>query len=390
MSTPIGIFIGTLPPPVSGQSVCFELLVKSLDRGVIEPVVIDISDSIIVRSGLYQNLRRFLSYFISFSCFLRVLVRRPEFMYLLISQSRLGSLRDLLFIFLANLFGVRIHLHLKGGNYDVFYKSCSFLHQKLLFLSLQKAESVIILSDRLRHIFDWACLEPGTISVVKNGSEDIAGSIERRFPSDGINLLFLSNLIVEKGYVSSIQAAVDLSSAGFPVALYLAGNFVQGAECSVYKEGAVLSWRTLDEFLYVVSCLDNVFFLGEVYGSEKDSLLRSSHVMLLPTRYINEGQPVCLIEGLSYALPLIATDFRANCDMVSVSNGVVVEYDNVGAICDAVRFVCDDTRFRRLSEASRDLFESDFTSDMHIRNLFKVLYSKAASGDSSDDVSQGM
>ena len=47
-----------------------------------------------------------------------------------------------------------------------------------------------------------------------------------------------------------------------------------------------------------------------IAGDEKEKLYSEADIFLLPTYYLGEGQPISIIEALSYGLPVISTNFR--------------------------------------------------------------------------------
>ena len=76
-----------------------------------------------------------------------------------------------------------------------------------------------------------------------------------------------------------------------------------------------------------LSLSENVEYRGVVHGDEKIDLFSEASLFILPTNYNNEGQPVSIIEAISFGLPIISTQYRAIPDMLTEGlNGFFVDY----------------------------------------------------------------
>ena len=62
---------------------------------------------------------------------------------------------------------------------------------------------------------------------------------------------------------------------------------------------------------------ENINFLGPVFEEEKIKLLEQADVFVLPTYYVNEGQPVSIIEAMAYKNAIISTPYRSIVDLVT-------------------------------------------------------------------------
>ena len=53
-----------------------------------------------------------------------------------------------------------------------------------------------------------------------------------------------------------------------------------------------------------------VKYHGVIDGQLKQEFLNNADILILPTYYKIEGQPICIIEALSFGMPVITTDYR--------------------------------------------------------------------------------
>jgi glycosyltransferase involved in cell wall biosynthesis len=119
---------------------------------------------------------------------------------------------------------------------------------------------------------------------------------------------------------------------------------------------------------------DRVTYHNVVIGNEKMNLLERCHMLVLPTRYINEGQPVSIIEALGFGMPIIASDYRAIDDMViDKQTGVLMRVTKASDIAKAILYVSDPSHYQQMSQACLDLFNEKFTREAHLERLTKYL-----------------
>ena len=103
------------------------------------------------------------------------------------------------------------------------------------------------------------------------------------------NVLFLSRVERTKGIYLALDAVRLLGERGHKVHLTVAGD---GGELEAAKQ-------------YVMkSGVQDVEFMGYVYGEEKYRVLSSSDVYILPT-YYGEGMPNSVLEAMGFGLPVI-------------------------------------------------------------------------------------
>ena len=69
---------------------------------------------------------------------------------------------------------------------------------------------------------------------------------------------------------------------------------------------------------------DSINYRGPVHGSNKKEFFNDIHIMLFPSRYKNEAQPLVVFEALSYGVPVIC--FNRGCieNMVDSTCGMLV------------------------------------------------------------------
>lgn len=371
------LLLGDLPPPSHGQSLSFEMLCRELPGRGFDCRVVDLGRK---RPSPWSRMSggRATEVCSALVRFAADLARGYRRIYLLIARSRAGFLRDLLFIWSAWLCGCRIVVHLKGGNYDGFYREQPGFWRFLIRHTLRRVHRIIVLSERLRgmYAFDPALRE--RIVVVTNGPpRALQGKPRYRDErTEGpVRLLFLSNLRQSKGYYDVLEAAAILCrTTTMRLQATFAGSFLSMPEDAIPMSPEEAETAFLERIER--SGLGGIaHYAGPVTGEAKQRLLDTSDFFLLPTYCMDEGQPVSIIEAMSQGCVVIATRFGAIPDMVmDGETGVLVDHGRPEQIADAVRRIAGDAeRYTAMSRAAVERYEKNFTVRRHMDAMVSVL-----------------
>ncbi len=103
----------------------------------------------------------------------------------------------------------------------------------------------------------------------------------------------LSNLTSAKGFDVVLETFAALRDRGEDVRLAIAGPLVTGKE-RLLLEAAQRQYPDLIEYR------------GPVFGVAKEQFLNDIDLFLMPTRYVNEAQPLVILEAFSRGKPVIA------------------------------------------------------------------------------------
>ncbi|PJJ96598.1 hypothetical protein CO641_12055 [Lysobacteraceae bacterium NML91-0213] len=270
-------------------------------------------------------------------------------------------------------------MHIHGGNYDAFYASLGCFRKLLVRRFLLSAESIVLLSERLVPMMKFEPRVAPAICVVPNGvaTPDALTGVSGGWPEVPFKVLFLSNLIESKGYLTVLRAAGVVQSrlGKGSVEFLFAGQVMLNPpdDMEVHSED-----QAEELIATLVADLDigaSVKFLGVVQGQEKWKLLGTSNLLVLPTRYNNEGQPICILEAMAHGLPVISTNYRAIPDMViDGQTGFLTPHDDFVALADAiVALVCDSDLYNRLSSNALEHVRKSFAVASYVDSVRKVI-----------------
>lgn len=372
------VLVVALPPPVTGQSIAAAMLVEHLAERGTPHAVIDISGGFGRDGRIAPLLGRMAQYLGKIAAFVACVWRRPApTVYLTIAQSARGFARDLCFVWIAAAARCRIVLHLHGGNYQGFYLSCGPLLRWVVRSTLRRADLIIVLGEGLRGMFDFDPELAQRIAVVPNGlpTADVRGVV-RRLPEAGpVRVLYLSNLIQSKGYVSVLEAAARLArERPGRFEFRFCGEFMASPDDRDPRPIAERIAR-FDAFVAEHGLDASVARLGSVGGAAKQAELDGAHLFVLPTDYAFEGQPISIIEALANGLPVITTRFRAIPDLIEAGiNGAFVPFGDAATLAAAIdAAVADPARYEAQSAAATRAYQLRFTRERHLEALCSAI-----------------
>jgi len=367
---PALLAVGPLPPPVNGLSKAFRFVVEGLTAAGWEVDLVDIADRTDRRIGSTFSWGRLSAV----SGVLVQVVRRirtAEVVYLTISQSRLGFAKDAAIIGTAALFRRPIVVHMHGGNFRGFYETLSVGEQALVRRALDRVSTIVVLTDSLRADFVMTRAWRDRTVVVANTCDVPVGRARRMRPGQ-LHLLYLSTMMVSKGYRDTIAAAGELGRRrpDLRVHLDLAGGLL--AERDFPSEEA--QRQDLTRSLESLPPNVEATYHGEVHGGEKDGLLARADVFVLPTSYINEGQPIAIIEALTAGLPVVATDWRGIRETLpEAMRSLLVPAREPNGIADRLSGLASDPdRYEAMSRAAV-AHAATFRPEAHLDAVARIL-----------------
>lgn len=294
--------------------------------------------------------------------------------YITMSTSILGFIRECVIVVGAKACRKRVVLHLHGGGFESFYKSQNLVSRKLIRSHLVRADSIIVLGNLLKNQFECiGNIVTEKLEIVPNGLplgiKDPGKTQKSIRESETVNLLYCSSLMPSKGYLDVVQA-VKLLNEICPnrYHLNLCGEFVNAK-----TEGntAYSTKVQLLEYFYSEGISNYISYHGQVSGQLKEKCFKESHIFILPTNYEWEGQPLSIIEAGAWSLPIISCYHKGIPEQVYAGeNGEFVEFNNPQDIVKAVQKISDSSEtYNRYANASRTHFEKHFKQETHFKKL---------------------
>ena len=360
------LFIGPLPEPVTGQSLACRVLLDGLPTAY-RVELIDLSKKEFTQ-GISSHSR-----VIDVARILwRVWRRRggADVIYLTVSESIAGNIKDLCIYFLCfrRLKRMVIHLHGGAGMRHIMLKGSVLGGANAFFL--RRVGAVVVLGDTHRQIYRGV-VPDGQIHVVPNFAEDRLFAtpervIERFSQTRPLKILFLSNLLPGKGHEELVEAflALDARTKAL-VELDLAGGFE--------------SERQKAQFLARIAGVGNIRYHGTVAGARKKALFDHAHVFCLPTYYPYEGQPISILEAYASGCAVITTDHSGIPDVFRDDvNGFQVAARSVSDLRMAIeRAVAQPERLGQMGATNLQTALAHYRTSDYTKSLVQILDSVA-------------
>jgi glycosyltransferase involved in cell wall biosynthesis len=357
------LFIGPLPPPLTGQSLACEVLLKALE-GHYDVELLDINKTDL-KSGNASWSR--VAEILGVIRRVRQARSRADIIYFTITESLLGNIKDMM-IYVAcmpKLGRLVIHLHGGAGMSRLLGGSPGLL-RVLNGWFLRRMGAVIVLGGRLRGIYA-GLVDDVRLKEVQNFAQDdfflSDAEIENKYRDVKIiDVLYLSNMIPEKGCFLMLDAFKALGQRERAMLrLNFAGGFVSPEDEAAFRAAMA------DE--------ENVAYHGIVQGAAKRQLLGQSHLLCLPTYYPYEGQPICILEAYAAGSGVITTDHSGILDVfTNDENGLLVEKQSRDDLVRIFRAVlADRLALSRYGRTNAAYARRQFTTDRYNRQLLKIL-----------------
>lgn len=371
------ILFGPLPPPHNGHTLAFQMCVRGCRENGLRYRVIDYSPRWPAVS--WCPFSRTVEYALIMGRYFKALLsRRRGTVYITLNQAVDGMCRDLILMKSAQMLRCRVIVHIHGGWYDEILRRAPDLLRRAMVGALAACEAVILLSDRLRFMFDaWPEILK-RIRVVPNGLpfEPTGCPTEPKTIRKGepVRLLFLSNMIESKGWPIVLEAVDRLvHHHGLNIQARFCGGFMSSPEDTRFLSAAAAK-QWFEAYIREHDLGGCVRYDARVDGNEKIRALQEAHVLLLPSAYPNEGQPLALIEGLAYGCVLVGTPYRAIPDMViDGKTGLLCPTDPVQIAGEIASLIRDPNRYRLMSAEALELYQGKFRPESHIQNLLNML-----------------
>ncbi|GMQ82898.1 MAG: glycosyltransferase family 4 protein [Rhodothermia bacterium] len=346
MSKPRVIVFGRFPPPVDGQSLSTERFVTMLDS---EYTFTRINSSVPAEAGTFQ---KFASYRESGKQLRREISGSREecIVWQSISPQVTGHYRD----------RITVLPHLKR------HRSIAVIHWgsfARVFQAPLTSASARRMVDRIAHFvftderLSDACAEwipADRRSAIANSvdpgllcsDEDVHKKPTAR--NDGsLRMLYLSNMIKEKGYLDVLQAGKLLNDQGLDVRIDFVGRWYSDTDRKEFEQ--LVESKKLARIVHHHGPIEDRATLKQFY--------LSADVFVFPTYYLHEAQPLCVIEAMSAGLPIVTTANGGIPNMVrDGEEGFVVPAQQPGAIAAAVCQLADDQTWLNCATNARRRF----------------------------------
>jgi glycosyltransferase involved in cell wall biosynthesis len=222
------------------------------------------------------------------------------------------------------------------------------------------------------HLSPLACdagpvIGTNRVLYVPNGVADRAVASVRDVQTASaapLRILYLSNMIVQKGPLVLLEALARLHERGVPFQATFAGAPANDDCVNALAAGIAQS-----------GLQDCVKYVGPAHGAAKEALFREHDVFAFPTYYAAETFPLVLLEAMQYQLPVVSTPEGGIPDIVrDGETGFLVPQRDAETLADRLATLADNPELRRtMGNRARNRYLDSFTLKHFEQNLTNAL-----------------
>jgi glycosyltransferase involved in cell wall biosynthesis len=287
------VFVGPLSAPVNGFSTITRRMHEVL-QGCVPLLEVEMSPSV-------PRGRRLRS---ALGALSRILTGHAAGVYVAFSGG-LRQLFDLPFALAARMTGSPVYVHHHNFSYIDRWKATTWLNMLLL----RNATHIVLCDCMADALSARYGLPRGNMLVLSNAAFlEAAPARRHRVAGSPMVLGFLSNITAEKGIFDFFRIVEELSLQGFAPAVKVAGP---------------LAPAIAERFGEELRRLPQVTYVGPVYGESKQRFLLGLDILVFPTRYRNEAEPVTILEALAHGVVVAAYARGCIGEVLPASVGVV-------------------------------------------------------------------
>ena len=176
-------------------------------------------------------------------------------------------------------------------------------------------------------------------------------------------LLFLSNMLIEKGLLVLLDALKILKDKGCSFVCDVVGG--ETADIDSEKFAKEANYRGLSQI---------VFYKGKKYGADKIEEYVNSDIFVLPS--FNEAFPLVNLEAMCYGLPIVSTNVGGIREAVKDGeNGLLCEPRDPQSLALQIERLINDKELReRMGERGKQMFYERFTLEVFEKRLCSVFH----------------
>ena len=348
-----------MPPPVHGASMVGKYIHDS-------QVINQIFDCHYFNITLAKNLQdigkgglRKLIDFIKQIIALRKVIKSeiPDLCYVTPNAKGGAFYKDFLIVMMLKAMGkkVIIHYHNKGVSTRHNKFVDNFLY-RLFFKNLK----VILLADTLYDDIR-KYVNKKDVYICPNGIP--ATTKLKRKKHDGFNILFLSNMMREKGVYDLIDACKILKDKNIKFHCHFVGKWSDITE------------KTFNERINALELQKYVNAYGAKYGEEKKEFFQTADVFVFPTFYNNECFPLVLLEAMEQGIPCISCNEGGISDIVDDGQtGFIIPKNQPAVLSEKLELLINNYDLcNKMGNAGRKKFEQEFTLNQFEKRITEIL-----------------
>ena len=283
--------------------------------------------------------------------------------------SDFSYLRKVWFIRKAYKKGKKIVLHQHGGDLENYYNSLSDSAKCAMSRVFNMADVILVLSAKSKALIEKIanCGKHGVEKkddFEKKSMEYYIVPNSVPIPSDEVvttkeygvhRLLFLGRICEDKGINELVTACNRLKDEYPDLKLSMGGIFEDGNLKKLVEKNS-----------------DYIDYLGWVTGEEKENVLRSCDILVLPSYY--EGMPVCVLDALAFGLGVVSTEVGGVPEIIDDGiEGILVKPRDVDSLYNGLKRALENPEgLKTMAQKGREKVKDKYSAETEVDQLTKI------------------
>ncbi len=376
------VFLLPLPPPFAGPEIMAFALINA-------PVIKDSKNIFLINGNINKkNATRgqvtLKGFFNFFKIMFKLLVKFPKtkILFLYFSSSKLGFLKDSIFMLTARLFGNKVIAQYHGSRFNVFYNNQKLIYRRYIKFVLNKLNIVLALDSSLKSIFK-EIIPPEKIYVLPNGLDFLSFTNIKGIKDSAFTIFFMGHLWYPKGFYDLVvvykklfikyKNRICFKFAGENIGYTKSAlDFLSGKYANYFIRNGVKIDKDIQDFINNNNEY-NAKYLGFISGDEKIKQLKSASLFVLPS--YTEGFSMSSLEAMAAGLPVIVTPVGAMQEVVKDGiNGKITPIGNQEELEKNIEFFINNPKEHfGMSQYNPKYVKSNFDIEVIANQLLKTI-----------------
>ncbi len=355
------LFLLHMPPPVHGAALVGKYIHDSRLVG-------EAFDCRYINMGLATSLEdigrggigKYLRYLSIIARAVGEVVRyRPQMVYVTPTACGGGFYKDFVVVELMKLLGRRVvvHFHNKGVATRQDRRMDDWMYRRFF-----RGIKVILLAEALYSDVE-KYVKREDVFVCPNGIPEVLTEEPKAERHNAVpRLLFLSNLLVDKGVLVLLDALKILKERGYSFVCDFVGG--ETAEIDAARFRREVEARGLS---------GTAVYLGRKFGEEKNEVYGKADVFVFPS--LNEAFPLVNLEAMQFKLPIVASNVGGvSAEVKDGENGFLCTPGDTDGFVKSIIKILDDSGLRiKMGEDGYRKYRKEFTLEGFERRFVKIM-----------------
>ena len=290
-----------------------------------------------------------------------ILFTKYDVIYMTPGQSFWGFMRFTPYMLSSFMKNAPCYIHIHGGNFRKMYDKESSLKKILMNFFIRRITGIIVLGNSLKSMFN-GLVEDSKVFVCENGVQDeivatqekIKKKMKRIGSSSKRKILYLSNLMKEKGILELLRASEELSEKEFEF------NLVGAIEPNIKN--------IVDEYLKRYP--NKIYYHGIVSGQDKKKIFLENDIFILPSW--DEGQPISILEAYAKGCYVITDSNIGGIKDIFIDkiNGKKIIAKNTESIKEGLRNL---EKVDEINLYNYIFFKTNYTKNKFLERIIRVI-----------------